>query len=235
MSAIFKREWKAYFTTPIGYVFLAVFTAVSGVVFALSTYMADSASISNAFTLMVAAYVLLIPILTMKVFSDELRGKTDQLLLTAPVSLIGVVFSKFLAALCMYMLAVALSMINFLFLVLNGYTVQKGIVAGLFISMVLIGMACIAIGIFISSLTESQLVAALITMAVLAVLLFVDMFNDAIPFAWLRVVLSWFAINSRYGMLTGGRFDFTAIIYYISIAGSFLLLTVRVFEKKRWH
>ncbi len=235
MLAIFKREMKAYFTTPIGYVFLAVFTAVSGVVFALTTYMAETANLSTYFTMMVVAYVLLVPILTMKVFSDELRGKTDQLLLTAPVSLTSVVFAKYFAAFCMYMLAVAISMINFFFLAVNGYTVQIGIAVGMFISMILIGMACIAIGVFISALTESQLVAVLITMVVLVLLIFINIFNSVIPFAWLRTVLSWLAINSRYDAMATGRFDFTAIIYYISIAGSFLLLTVRVFEKKRWH
>lgn len=235
MLAIFKREMRAYFSTPIGYVFLAVFTAVSGVVFALSTYMAETASVSTYFTMMTVAYVLLIPILTMKIFSDELRSKTDQLLLTAPVSLTSVVFAKYFAALCMYMLAVTLSMVNFLFLAFNGYTVQLGIAVGMFISMILIGMACIAVGVFISSLTESQLVAVLLTMVVLVVMMFINIFNSVIPYAWLRTALSWLAINSRYGTLAAGRFDFTAILYYISIAGTFLLLTVRVFEKKRWH
>lgn len=235
MSAIFKRELRSYFTTPIGYVFLAVFTAASAVIFALSTYMADTASLSTYFTMTVVAYVLLIPILTMKIFSDELRSKTDQLLLTAPVSLTKVVLAKFFAALCMYMIAVAVSMINFIFLSANGYTVQTGIAVGMFIGMILIGMACIAIGIFISSLTESQLVAVLITIVVLALLLFINAFNSVIPFAPLRTALSWLAINSRYETLAAGRFDFTAILYYISISAVFLLLTIRVFERKRWH
>lgn len=235
MLAIFKREMRSYFSTPIGYVFLAVFLAVSGVVFALSTYMADVASLSTYFTMMTVAYVLLIPILTMKIFSDELRSKTDQLLLTAPVSLTGVVFAKYLAALSMYMIAVALSMVNFLFLVFNGYTVQAGIAVGMFVGMLLIGMASIAVGVFISALTESQLVAVLLTMVSLTVMMFINAFNAFIPYTWIRIVLSWLAINGRYNTLAAGRFDFTAILYYVSIAGAFLLLTIRVFEKKRWH
>ena len=235
MLAIFKRELRSYFATPIGYVFIAVFMAVSGVVFALSTYMADAASLSTYFTVMTVAYVLLIPILTMKIFSDELRSKTDQLLLTAPVSITGVVFAKYFAALAMYMIAVALSMVNFLFMVVNGYTVQPGIAIGMFVGMILIGMACIAVGVFVSSLTESQLVAVLVSIVVLVVMMFINIFNQFIPFAWLRTALSWLAISSRYDTLAAGRFDFTAILYYISIAGSFLLLTIRVFEKKRWH
>ena len=235
MLAIFKREMRSYFTTPIGYVFLAVFTAVGAVFFALHTYLAEKADITNYFTWMVIAYVLLIPILTMKCFADELKGKTDQLLLTAPVSITGVVFAKFFAALCMYMLAVGVSMINFIFLAANNYAVPAGIAGGMFLGMVLIGMACIAVGIFISALTESQLVAVLISLVVLSVMLFINVFNSVIPFAWLRTLLSYAAISSRYGALAAGRFDFTAILYYISISGAFLLLTIRVFERKRWH
>ena len=235
MTAVYKREMRSYFTTPIGYVFLAVFSIVSGAVFAMATYMATTASVSTYFTMMVVAYVLLIPILTMKIFSDELRGKTDQLLLTAPVSITGVVVAKFFAALTVYGGAISISMINFLFLVTNGYKVQLGIALGMFAAMLLIGMACISVGVFISSLTESQLVAVLITILVLALMLFINAFNSAIPFAPLRTALSWLAINSRYGALASGRFDFSAVVYYISIAGVFLLLTIRVFERKRWH
>lgn len=235
MLAIFKKEMRSYFTTPIGYVFLAVFTAVAAVFFAQYTYMAAEASLSSYFTWMVSVYVLLIPILTMKIFSDELRGKTDQLLLTAPVSITSVVIAKFFAALCMYMLAVLISMVNFIFLSANNYTVQFGIAAGMFIAMILIGMACIAVGIFISAMTESQLVAVLISLVVLALMLFTDAFNSLIPFAWLRTLLSYISIGSRYGMMAQGRFDFTAVLYYISIAAAFLLLTIRIFEKKRWH
>lgn len=235
MLAIFKKELRSYFTTPIGYVFLAVFTAINGILFAMNTYFADTASISGYFISVVIAYVFLIPVLTMKIFADELRSKTDQLLLTAPVSITGMVFAKYLSALAVYFIGIAISMINFLFLSANNYTVQMGTAVGMFFSMLLIGMACIAIGVFISSLTESQLVAVLITVVVLLILMFISVFNSIIPVAWLRQILSWLAINSRYNSLAAGRFDFSAILYYISITGAFILLTIRVFEKKRWH
>lgn len=236
MLAIYRKEMRSYFTTPIGYVFLAVFTAVSAVVFALCTYMStDVASVAEYFTYMVMAYVLLIPVLTMKIFSDELHGKTDQLLLTAPVSITSVVFAKFFAALTMYLSAILISMVNYLFLASHNYSVQFGIAAGMFVAMLLIGMACIAVGIFISSLTESQLVAVLVSIVVLVMMFFIDMFNNVIPFAWLRTLLSFLSISSRFSTLAGGVFDFTALLYYISLSGAFLLLTIRVFERKRWH
>ena len=237
MLAVFKKEMRAYFTTPIGYVFLAVFIAVGAVIFARFTYMAGEgeARINDYFSWMVVAYVLLIPILTMKIFSDELKGKTDQLLLTSPVSITGIVVAKYFAALCMYLLAVAVSSVNYIFLAVNGYKLQFGIAAEMFIFMILIGLACIAVGIFISALTESQLVAALISMVTLSLMLFTGAFNNMIPFAWLRTLLDYVSISSRYKQLADGLFDFTSVLYYISLAGVFVLLTIRVFEKKRWH
>ena len=235
MLAVYKKEMRSYFTTPIGYVFLAVFAAAAAVLFARFTYMAEKASLYDFFSWMIVAYVLLIPILTMKIFSDELKGKTDQLLLTSPVAITGIVMAKYFAALCMYMLAVLLSMINFVFLSANGYHVQFGIAVGMFVSMILIGLACIAVGVFISALTESQLVSVLISLVTLSLMLFTGAFNNMIPFAWLRRLLSFISISDRYSLLASGRFDFTALLYYISIACVFLLLTIRVFEKKRWH
>ena len=95
-------------------------------------------------------------------------------------------------------------------LLFNGYTVQAGIAVGMFVGMLLIGMASIAVGVFISALTESQLVAVLLTMVSLTVMMFINAFNAFIPYTWIRIVLSWLAINGRYNTLAAGRFDFTA-------------------------
>ena len=115
----------------------------------------------------------------------------------------------------------------------NGVVAKYAARAGL--HMLLIGMACIAIGIFISSLTESQLVAVLLSMVVLAVASISHYLASLISVPWLRTFLSYFAIGGRYSYLAGGQFDFSAILYYLSISGVFLLLTIRVFERKRWH
>ncbi|MBR4896157.1 MAG: ABC transporter, partial [Clostridia bacterium] len=86
MSAIYKKEMRTYFTTPLGYVFIAVFLAVSGFVFAFSTFQTQTSDISGYFQLMIFGYIVIVPLLTMRSFAEERRTRTEQLLLTSPVS-----------------------------------------------------------------------------------------------------------------------------------------------------
>ena len=112
MFAIYKRELHSYFTTPIGYVFMAVFLAVSGFCFSITTLQSQSSDVSTYFQFLMFAYIVIIPLLTMKTFAEERRTRTEQLLLTAPVSLTGMVMAKFLAAFTMFFGTLLLSAVS---------------------------------------------------------------------------------------------------------------------------
>lgn len=234
MKAIYKRELRSYFTTPAGYVFLSIFLAANGVLFSIFTLkQGTKSSVESYFTYAIMAFILLIPILTMKVFSEEKKGRTEQLLLTAPVSLSGIVLGKFFAAYTVFMIGVAISSVNFL--ILSQYGDPSGaVIIGSLLCILLIGAACVAIGVFISSLTENQIVAAIITMAVLLVMIMLSVFNSYIASPFLRTVLNWVSILNRYSNFSYGIFDFPALLYYLSLSGVFLFLTVRVLERRRW-
>ncbi len=233
MFAIYKREVYSYFTTPIGYVFMAVFLAASGFLFSLSTLQSQTTDVSGYFQFLMFAYIIVIPLLTMKTFAEERRTRTEQVLLTAPVSLTGIVLAKFLAALTMFVTTLLLSCLYFYPLSLYG-EVNWARVWGSLIAMLLIGMTFIAIGIFVSSLTENQFTAALGTIGILLALVIVAMVNSLIDSYVVRSVLNWISIYSRYANFTYGIFDFGAIVYYVSVCAVFLFLSVRVFEKRRW-
>ena len=109
-----------------------------------------------------------------------------------------------------------------------------GEVVGNLVALLLVGAAFIALGTFISALTENQLAAAVITISAIVVMLGLGLVNSLINVYWLRAVLSWISVYSRFGNFQNGLFDFAAILYYISIAGLFVFLTVRVYEKRRW-
>ena len=103
MTAIYKREMLSYFTSPIGYVFVAVFLALNAFIFSICTLMeGENSSVGSYFTMVMFIFIILVPLLTMKSFSEERRMRTEQLLLTSPVSLFGMVFAKFLAAFTMF-------------------------------------------------------------------------------------------------------------------------------------
>ena len=149
MKAIFKREFCSYFNTPIGYVYLALFLAGNGILFSVSTILRGSASsIQSYFVLSTLSLVLLIPILTMKVFSEEKKSKTDQLLFTAPVSLFSVVLGKFLASFCVYSIGVLISCFGFIVLFIYG-TASFSILTGSEFVELLIGAVCIGVVIFV--------------------------------------------------------------------------------------
>ena len=234
MSAIYKREMKAYFTTFIGYAFIATFLVLSGVIFSLTTLSQSiGGDITTYYTMIIFAFAILIPLLTMKLFSDEKRLKTEALLMSSPVSLFGIVMAKYLAAFTMFAATFALSCLNLIPAYLYGNQNTAVIIGNIF-SVLLIGCAFIAIGVFMSSLTENQLVAAITTIATIVLFLVIGMFSSGIGFAPLRIVLDFFSIFNRFTMFTYGVIDWSALVYYASVSFVFLFLTVRVYERRRW-
>lgn len=237
MLAIYKREMQAYFTSPIGYVFLAAFLAINGFLFSFCTLlMGEDSSVSSYFSFMMFAFIILVPILTMKMFSEERKMRTEQLLLTAPIGLMSMVFGKFLAALTMFGGAFVVgNLINFPLLYVYGTeTPNTAILISNSVGILLIGAAFIAMGLFVSALTENQIVAAICTIGVILFMLIVGLLNSFIDSYYLRVVLSWISVFSRFGNFGYGILDLASLLYYFSICFIFMFLTVRVYEKRRW-
>ena len=235
MSAIYKREMLSYFTSPIGYVFIAVFLALNSFIFSLFTLMAgDASSVGTYFMIVMFIFIILVPLLTMKSFSEERKMRTEQLLLTSPISLMGMVFAKFLAAFTMFagtFVFGALMMFPTLYMYGEPNT---AVLISSTIGILLIGAAFIAIGLFVSSLTENQLVAAVGTMGILIFLLLIGLFTNYIDVYAIRVVIDWISIYSRFGNFSYGILDPATLVYYFSICFVFMFLTVRIYEKRRW-
>ena len=235
MLAIYKRELRSYFTTPIGYVFYAVFLAIAAVACAFTTIKAatPTTNVATYFTALLFVLVIVAPLLTMKLFAEEKKMRTEQLLLTAPVSITGMVFAKYLAALTLYASALLLTSLNTIPLFVYAEP-ELGIILGSYIAMLLVGAAFLAVGIFMSSLTENQLAAAVSTTAVLLVMLVISFANSVIDNYVIRSILSWFSIYSRYSAFTYGIFDYVALLYYVSVSFVFCYLTIRTYELRRW-
>lgn len=237
MGAIYKREIRAYFTTGLGYVFCAVFLAISGFAFSMFTLQnsigGSNMELPTYFLIVILAMVVLLPLLTMKSLAEEKKTKTEQLLLTSPVSLTSLVTAKFFAAFTVFAGTLALTVFYF-FVISNFGELNFGIIYSYLLGILFMGAAFIAIGIFLSSLTENQLVAAVSTIALLLLMVTVSMYNSFIDSAVIRSVLSWISVYARFANFTYGLFDFSALLYYISICFAFLFLTVRIYEKRRW-
>ena len=235
MLAIFKREMKGYFTGVIGYAFLVIFLAIAAILFCYTTLFSMSANVSTYFTLMLIFSAVMLPILTMKTFSEEKKIKTEQLLLTSPVSIPAMVFGKFLAAYLIF--ASALVFTSLYFLILTPYaSLEVAKLLGNIIALLLVGLVFIAIGLFVSSLTENQLTAAIGSMAIILVLLGLGIVSSLLPTNyWLRFVFDSLSIFTRFSNFTNGIFDLASVVYYLSVGGIFLYLTVRVYDRRRYN
>ena len=235
MSAIFKREFKAFFTTPIGYVFLALTLFAHGIGFSYM-YANGSTDVSYIFGSFFAFAVIffLIPILTMRTMSDDRRQKVDQVLLTSPVSLYSIVFGKFFATLAMFMLGYTMTFVYQVIVAFQDVTINWLIYIGNILGVALIGSALIALGIFISSLTESQLVAAIGSFASSIVLYMMDYIAESINNNTVIKVVEKISFVGRYNTFSAGIIDYSNIVFFLGFAAIFIFLTVRVLDKRRY-
>ena len=234
MLAIYKRELRSYFVGVIGYVFLVIDLAIAGILFSYTTMFSMSADVTNYFTLMLVFSGIALPLLTMKSFSEERKTKTEQLVLTAPVSLPSMVLGKFLASYTVFAGATLLTSLYFLFLI--PYAKLKfAVLFGNLIALLLVGMVFIAIGIFVSALTENQLSAAIGTIAIILGFLGVGLINSLIPTSYaIRYVFDAISIFTRFQSFVNGYFEFASVIYYLSVSSIFVWLTIRVYDRRRF-
>ena len=238
MIAIMKREIASYFTSPLGYVFLAVFYGFSGLFLWMGCLRAGQSDMGVVFSMMFFIMLIVIPILTMRTMADDKRQKTDQLTLTSPVSLFGIVAGKFLAAFFVFFCAV-LVMLVYALVLANAVKAADGSFGwatfwGNFTGMILIGGVFISIGIFISNLTENQMIAAIGSIGANIALCMFDLISNYVPNETLKNILNNLSVFYKYSEFTVGIFSLKNIVFFLSIIVIFNFLTMRFIERRRW-
>lgn len=235
MGAVFKREFKSFFTSPVGYILLAVMTCASGYFFFLFNIYSMSADLSYVFSNLFTVVLLILPILTMRLFSEEKRQRTDQALLTSPASLTGIVMGKFLAALLMYVLSLVILLVFAVVIAFQVTTPSWSVIIGNFLGLILLGGLVISIGLLISSLTESQLIAAIGTLGVSVALIMLDSLSSIFSnIPWIATVVDFLSVSQKYTEFTSGILNYAYVIFFLSMQALFVFLTVRVLDRKRW-
>ncbi len=233
MLAVFKRDLKAYFTSPLGYVFIAAFLAVMNAFFYIYNIAQAYSQLASVFNFMVYTLIFVTPLLTMRLFSEEFKQKTDQLLLTSPVKVRSIVFGKFLAALAIFAIALAVTLLYVIIIASHGQPNVRELLAN-YLAIFCVAAAFISIGVFISSLTENQLVSAILTLAVFLILYLIDTSGFGAQNAFLNNLLYSISLFVRYTTISNGVLAFSDLVFYISVAAIFIFATTRVIEKKRW-
>ena len=233
MKAIFRRELRAYFLTPLGYVMIAVMYFFTGYYFFTYNLYGNTTDMSTLFSMLFSVAMFLVPPLTMRLLSEERRSKTEQTLLTAPVSRLCIVLSKYAAALVIYLLAISGTLV--MALVVQCYSQPDWpVVIGNFIGLFLLGATLTAICLFISAFTESQVMAAVGGFGVCLFLMMVDALHYVVKSPLLRSFFTLLSFNDRYAGFTMGVIDCFSVCFFVSVAGLFLALTVVALERRRW-
>lgn len=234
MGAMFKREIRAYFNSPLGYVIIAIVVSMSGTFF--STILSAGLSyIQYVFSNLLVIIMVVIPLLTMRLISEDKNLKVDQLLLTSPISISSIVWGKFFAAVMVYFFSICVTFVYMMILAL--YTTPNwNIFLGNFIGVFLMGCALISIGLFISSTTESQVISAIVSYGVIMMIGFIDLIAYLIPYElyFLTEILLELSFNAKLNDLVNGILNVSHFVFFASIVIVFNFLTGRMLEKKRW-
>ncbi len=233
MSAIIKRELSSYFNSAIGYIVLAVFYFFSGLFFYMYCLLSNTTSMSYVFLSMLMIVMLVIPIITMKSFSEERKQKTDQALLTAPISLTEMVLGKFFGAFLLYCICNAIYVLYAV--ILSFYaTPDWAVFLTTMLGMLLMGGALIAIDMFISALTESQVIAAVVSIGIGLLIYMLDSLSNVFNVDWLTTLFHNISFDAHFTNFINGIINLTSVVFFLSVIAIFLFLCVRVFEKRRW-
>ena len=212
---------------------MAAFYIFGGFYFYMSVLMSNTTDLSYTFSSLFVIMIFVIPILTMRLFSEEKKQKTDQVLLTAPVSLTSIVLGKYFAALIMYLFCILITLVYAV--IISFFNTPDWItVLGNFLGIFLLGAALIAIGMFLSSITENQIVAAIGGIVVGVLMLFMDSIAQAISVDFISNILKKISFMSYYNNFTLGVLNLKDIVFFLSVCVLFIFFTIRVFEKKRW-
>ena len=234
--AIFKKEFKSYFVSPIAYVFITIFLAVSSYLFFHVFFINNQADMRGFFEPLPLIFLIFVPAIAMRSWAEERKVKTLELLLTWPITDFEVVAGKFLASFCFIAVAVLLTVTIPISIVAIGGKPDFGPIITGYLGALLMGGAYLAVGMWISSYTENQIIAFLL--GVVACFFF---FIIGSPFIvifvapWLAPLFTYLGLGSHFDSIQRGVIDSRDLIYYLSVIGFFLFLNMQSLAGRKWE
>ena len=232
-TTIFKREMIGFFFSPIAYIVIAVFLVFSGYFFATILALTQQANLSYSLANMQFILSILAPVITMRLLSEEVRAGTIEMLMTAPVTDFEVVFGKFLAAWLLYLVMLAPTLLHVVFLTWVGQP-DMGPIISSYIGLTLMGGMFISVGLLMSALTKSQIIAGVLGIVALVILFFVG-YAVSDTDIWYAAAFQYVGTYGHWESFTKGLVNTSDVVYYITITALCLFITVRVLESRKWR
>ena len=236
VGTLTQRELSVFFYSPIAYVVITVFLVVTGVFFISDNFLPGAeASLRITFgNYLPVILVFVVPMLTMRLLSEEFRGGTIETLMTAPVSEADVVLGKFCGTLVFYLVMLATTLLHVILVAAYG-PLDVGLVLCTYVGLILLGALYISVGLFFSACTRNQVIAVVCSFVLLAVLTFLANYLAREQEGNLRVVLQHLSIMTHFQDFARGLFDINHLIFFLSTTALFLFGSVKVLESRRWR
>jgi len=230
---IYKKELRSFFTTPMAYIFLVVFALVNGYFFTNTFFLYNQSDMRSLFGIVPLVYLFFIPAVSMGLISREKSLGTIEIITTLPVRERDIVIGKFLAGLSLILIALLTTIIHYITLINVGTTIDHGAVFTGYLGLTLLGGVYTSVGIFSSSLTENQVIAFIVGIAIVITFFLMDKLLVFVP-PGLAGLIQYLSTEFHLSNMSRGVIDTRNIVYFGSVIGFFLFMTTRVLESRKW-
>jgi ABC-2 type transport system permease protein len=230
--ALYKKELRSYFNSAVAYIVITVFLLIAGWFFATQFFIMGQATVRTVFAVIPWIFIVFVPAITMRAIAEEKKAGTIELLVTMPTRDWDIVLGKFLAALTLLVIALAFTLVYAVTASLLGNLDGGATFAG-YVGLILVGGAFLAIGLFASSTSENQIVAFIIGVVIIFAFYILDWVTVFVP-GPIASILEFLSLDYHFNSIARGVIDSRDVIYYLSVTGFALVLSVRALESRKW-
>ena len=233
IRTVYLRELVGFFNSPMAYIFLVIFAIVNGYFFTNRFFLFGQSALRSLFDIVPLVFLFFIPAISMGLIARENDIGTMETMSTLPLSTVQFVLGKFIAALCLILLGLLATSIHFITLVFVGTNIDYGAIFSGYLGLALMGATFAAIGTYASSITQNQVVAFIIGLFMVLIIFMLDKTLIFVPSS-IAGLLQFLAIDYHLSNMSRGVIDSRNLIYFFSMIGFFLFLTVQTLEVRRW-
>ena len=234
MKAIYMKEMKSYFNSPMAYIFLIIFAVINGYFFTRTFFLFKQSDMRSLFNIIPLVYIFFIPAVTMSLIAKEKNLGTMEVMSTLPLKDMDFVLGKFLAALSLIVIGLFITLIHFFTLTQVGTNIDYGAIFTGYLGLALAGAVYSSVGTFASSVTDNQVVAFIIGIFIVIIFFLMDKMLMFVPMS-LTGLIQFLSVDYHLSNISRGVIDSRNLIYFSSVVGFFLFMAVRVLEIRKWR
>ena len=234
LKAIYFKEMRSYFNSPMAYIFLVIFTVINGYFFTRTFFLFNQSDMRSLFNIIPLVYLFFIPAITMSLIAREKNLGTMEVMSTLPLKDLDFVAGKFLAALSLILVGLLITLVHFFTLIQVGTNIDYGAVFTGYLGLALAGAVYSSVGTFASSVTDNQVVAFIIGIFIVIIFFLMDKMLMFVPVA-LTEIIQYLSVDYHLSNISRGVIDSRNLIYFASVVSFFLFMTVRVLEIQKWR